>query len=63
MKEKEVKQFCPLIEKSYNYCYCTILNSQSIMSAIYYCGNNFRECRIYQESHVSEKIETDVSEV
>ncbi len=52
------KKFCPLIEDTYDGCYCSILNSSTIGDAIYYCGGHFEECKIYKKIMENSKNKT-----
>lgn len=47
-RERE-KQLCPFIIQHRTECYCTELNSQTIESALYYCGSNFTQCKFYEQ--------------
>ncbi len=47
--EEASKRRCPRITNPPSEdCYCIKLTSQCIEMAIYYCGNHYRECEIYQ---------------
>ncbi len=40
---------CPLLGAPREECYCINLGSLTTEAAIYYCGGNHEECRIYQD--------------
>jgi hypothetical protein len=42
------KSLCPMVRDPVKDCYCYDMNSQKIPAAIYYCGDRFEECIIYQ---------------
>lgn len=44
---KKIK--CPLIGNPHEDCYCYELNSRTIERTLYYCNENFIECRIYKK--------------
>ena len=41
---------CPFVGKHYEECYCTNLNSQDIIMAIYFCNKNFKYCEIHKKT-------------
>ncbi|MBI3600268.1 MAG: hypothetical protein HY097_06465 [Nitrospinae bacterium] len=57
-KEKPKKTFreklCPFVQNPHDDCYCVGTNSSKVMPMIYYCGENFKECKIYE--NLSEKF-------
>ncbi len=49
-KEAYLKRICPFIKNPPSEeCYCVKMDSQSIISIIKYCANNYSGCYIYQE--------------
>jgi len=48
MKNKN-KNFCPLLKKAYDECCSSKMTSFNIVSIIYYCSENFAECKIYKK--------------
>jgi hypothetical protein len=47
--EDASKRRCSLIaDPPSKDCYCVKLTSQCIEMTIYYCGNHYRECEMYQ---------------
>jgi hypothetical protein len=43
-------QKCPFINNPFQSCYCYNMDSLRTEAALYYCGGNYEECRIYQEN-------------
>lgn len=39
---------CPLVQDPLDECYCLNVSSLTAEETIYYCGENFEECAIYQ---------------
>ena len=55
------KELCPFIKNKDRECYCNNMTSWNIQYIIEYCGNNYKECDIYEkleESTKKEKIES-----
>jgi len=44
------KRKCPFINKPYDYCYCSSTNSLYVKNVILYCGGNFEDCELYQNT-------------
>ena len=40
---------CPFVTDPLDECFITGLSSQDVDMAIYYCGGNFEECKIYRK--------------
>lgn len=45
---RSLKKPCPFIQEPYDNSFCANMLSQSIESAMYYCGSHFSECAVYQ---------------
>ena len=54
-KEAYLKKICPFIKNPPSEeCYCVKMDSQSIISILKYCANNYSACEIYQK-HIKKK--------
>jgi hypothetical protein len=42
---------CPLLENPFVDCYCVEQSSQYIERVIYFCGNNYESCGIYERNN------------
>jgi len=51
-KEKQGKTFreklCPFVQNPHDDCYCLNASRSKIMPMIYYCVENFNDCKIYE---------------
>lgn len=45
----EDRKLCPFVETPREDCYISHLDSQKIEAAVYYCGENYKKCILYQE--------------
>lgn len=43
-----VKPRCPFILEPHEDCYCADLSSQNIEKALYFCVENYIQCKIYE---------------
>jgi hypothetical protein len=41
---------CPFVADPFDECFIAGINSQNIDEAIHYCGNNYKECKIYRRA-------------
>lgn len=41
---------CPLIKAPLKDCYCVSINSQFIGQALFYCGDNYTQCELYNKN-------------
>lgn len=46
-KQDDLKEMCPFVEDSHKDCYCVNMNSWKTGYAVYYSGDKFTECKIY----------------
>jgi hypothetical protein len=56
MKTKADGSTCPFVRSPFPDCYCFNMTSKNIDSAIIYCGNKYKECRIYHNNFLLKRI-------
>ncbi|NVL90972.1 MAG: hypothetical protein HWN69_08285 [Desulfobacterales bacterium] len=45
-----LEDLCPFTEDPHEACYCyDMTKRQNISLAMYYCGKNFKECKLYKK--------------
>ncbi|TAL22277.1 MAG: hypothetical protein EPN94_11400 [Nitrospirae bacterium] len=48
-KKEDFSRLCPFVQNPDDDCYIVTLDSLKVEAAIYYCGENFKECDIYKK--------------
>lgn len=56
MSTKTKIEICPFVQTPFNNCYCFNFTSKDIDRAIYFCGKNFKKCRIYMEKSFGQRM-------
>ncbi len=51
-----INEKCPFVNKPFDNCYCANLTSNTIESALYFCGKHYKQCEFYIKNANKERI-------